>query len=140
MIRIIAVLSLMISGIFAITIEKFGQGLCVYQYLSPNSVTYLRDLYGVSSNDDVMIEACGYLSIIIGSVLLLIRNSKVIYSITLIILVAFEILLLNMMDTMPYKEIIYDSIAKCANYSVLGWTVLQFVFLILSGIYLFKNK
>ena len=85
-----------------------------------NSVTYFKELNGVSANDPSMLAMCGLVSIIFSIVLIFIKN-KYIYSSFAFILIIIELMLLGMMETASYKEIIYDSIAKCSNFSVLGW-------------------
>ena len=40
MLRYLATISLFLSGIAGYTIDKFGQDLCIYEYISMNSVTY----------------------------------------------------------------------------------------------------
>ena len=139
MIRYIAVIFLFLSGLAGYTIDKFGQDLCIHEYLKIGSITYFKELNGVSANDPSMLGMCGMLSIIFSIILIFIKN-KYIYSVTTFILLIFELALLNMVETVSYKEIIYDSITKCSNYSVLGWTIFQSIFLILSGFYCFKSK
>jgi hypothetical protein len=139
MIRYIAVIFLFLSGLAGYTIDKFGQDLCIHEYLKIGSITYFKELNGVSANDSSMLGMCGMLSIIFSIILIFIKN-KYIYSVTTFILLIFELALLNMVETVSYKEIIYDSITKCSNYSVLGWTIFQSIFLILSGFYCFKSK
>ena len=138
MLRYLAIISLFLSGIAGYTIDKFGQDLCIYEYISMNSVTYFKELNGVSANDPSMLAMCGLVSIIFSIVLIFINN-KYIYSSLAFILIIIELMLLGMMETASYKEIIYDSIAKCSNFSVLGWVALQAIFFILL-IFNMKNK
>ena len=139
MIRFIALIFLFLSGITATSINKFGQDLCVYEYLSRGTVTYFKELYGVSANDPSMLGMCGIFSIIFFIILLFIRN-KFVYLIVVVILLLLELIFLNMIETAPYQEIIYDSITQCSNYSVLLWVIFKTIFLILSGFYLLKQK
>jgi hypothetical protein len=139
MIRYVAILFLFLSGIGGYTIDKFGQDLCINEYIAIGTITYFKELNGVSANDPSMLGMCGLLSIIFSIILIFIRN-KYFYAIISLVLLFAELILLNMMETVSYKEIIYDSITKCSNYSTLLWLLFQAVFLILSGIYLFKNK
>jgi len=139
MIRYVAILFLFLSGIGGYTIDKFGQDLCINEYIAIGTITYFKELNGVSANDPSMLGMCGLLSIIFSIILIFIRNKYFYATISLVLLLA-ELILLNMMETVSYKEIIYDSITKCSNYSTLVWLLFQAMFLIFSGIYLFKNK
>lgn len=139
MIRYVAILFLFLSGIGGYTIDKFGQDLCINEYIAIGTITYFKELNGVSANDPSMLGMCGLLSIIFSIILIFIRN-KYFYTIVSLVLLLAELILLNMMETVPYKEIIYDSITKCSNYSTLLWLLFQAMFLIFSGIYIFKNK
>ncbi|WP_459660856.1 hypothetical protein ACL9Z5_000528 [Acinetobacter calcoaceticus] len=139
MIRYVAIIFLFLSGIGGYTIDKFRQDLCINEYIAIGTITYFKELNGVSANDPSMLGLCGLLSIIFSIILIFIRN-KYFYTIVTLILLGAELILLNMMETVSYKEIIYDSITKCSNYSTLAWFVFQTAFLILSGIYLFKRK
>jgi len=138
MIRQLAVLALFLSGIAGYTIDKFGQDLCIYEYISMNSITYFKELNGVSANDPSMLGMCGLVSIIFSVVLIFIKN-KYIYSSFAFFLIIIEFILLGMMETASYREIIYDSITKCRNFSVFGWVILQTIFIILSGLYIVKK-
>ncbi|WP_421833271.1 hypothetical protein [Acinetobacter baumannii] len=139
MIRYVAILFLFLSGIGGYTIDKFGQDLCINEYIAIGTITYFKELNGVSANDPSMLGMCGLLSIIFSIILIFIRN-KYFYTIVSLVLLLTELILLNMMETVSYKEIIYDSISKCSNYSTLVWLLFQAMFLIFSGIYIFKNK
>ncbi len=139
MIKYLAVVFLFLSGVAGYTIDKFGQDLCVYEYIAVNTVTYFKELNGVSANDPSMLGMCGLLSIILAIILIFIKN-KYIYVGLIFILLVLELTLLNMIETVSYKEIIYDSIVKCSNFSVLVWLLCQIAFLILSGIYLAKKQ
>jgi len=139
MIRYVAILFLFLSGIGGYTIDKFGQDLCINEYIAIGTITYFKELNGVSANDPSMLGMCGLLSIIFSIILIFIRN-KYFYTIVSLVLLLAELILLNMMETVSYKEIIYDSITKCSNYSTLLWLLFQAMFLIFSGIYIFKNK
>ncbi|MCH2072978.1 hypothetical protein [Acinetobacter pittii] len=139
MIRYVAILFLFLSGIGGYTIDKFGQDLCINEYIAIGTITYFKELNGVSANDPSMLGMCGLLSIIFSIILIFIRN-KYFYTIVSLVLLLAELILLNMMETVSYKEIIYDSITKCSNYSTLIWLLFQAMFLIFSGIYIFKNK
>ncbi|MNE06633.1 hypothetical protein D3C80_992280 [compost metagenome] len=139
MIRYVAILFLFLSGIGGYTIDKFGQDLCINEYIAIGTITYFKELNGVSANDPSMLGMCGLLSIIFSIILIFIRN-KYFYTIVSLVLLLAELILLNMMETVSYKEIIYDSITKCSNYSTLVWLLVQAMFLIFSGIYIFKNK
>ncbi|HEE5436349.1 hypothetical protein WKI22_09025 [Acinetobacter baumannii] len=139
MIRYVAILFLFLSGIGGYTIDKFGQDLCINEYIAIGTITYFKELNGVSANDPSMLGMCGLLSIIFSIILIFIRN-KYFYTIVSLVLLLAELILLNMMETVSYKEIIYDSITKCSNYSTLVWLLFQAMFLIFSGIYIFKNK
>lgn len=138
-IRYIAIIFLSLSGFAAYTVDKFGQDLCIYEYLSVGTITYFKDLNGVSSNDPSLLGMCGVLAIVVSMVLLFIKN-KYLYAFVVSILIFLELILLNMMETVSYKEIIYDSIVSCFNYSVLVWFLSQFVFFVISGFYLFRQK
>ncbi|AQV16014.1 hypothetical protein [Acinetobacter pittii] len=139
MIRYVAILFLFLSGIGGYTIDKFGQDLCINEYIAIGTITYFKELNGVSANDPSMLGMCGLLSIIFSIILIFIRN-KYFYTIVSLVLLLAELILLNMMETVSYKEIIYDSITKCSNYSTLVWLLFQAMFLVFSGIYIFKNK
>lgn len=139
MIRYVAILFLFLSGIGGYTIDKFGQDLCINEYIAIGTITYFKELNGVSANDPSMLGMCGLLSIIFSIILIFIRN-KYFYTVVSLVLLLAELILLNMMETVSYKEIIYDSITKCSNYSTLVWLLFQAMFLIFSGIYIFKNK
>jgi hypothetical protein len=139
MIRYIAVIFLFLSGMAGYTIDKFGQDLCIHEYIAIGTVTYFKELNGVSANDPSMLGMCGMLSIIFSIILIFIKNKYFYFIITFVLLV-FELTLLNMMETVPYKEIIYDSIINCSNYSAFGWIIFQVAFLILSGFYIIKSK
>lgn len=139
MIRYVAILFLFLSGIGGYTIDKFGQDLCINEYIAIGTITYFKELNGVSANDPSMLGMCGLLSIIFSIILIFIRN-KYFYTIVSLVLLLAELILLNMMETVSYKEIIYDSITKCSNYSTLVWLLFQAMFLIFSSIYIFKNK
>ncbi|GLG82219.1 hypothetical protein [Acinetobacter calcoaceticus] len=139
MIRYVAILFLFLSGIGGYTIDKFGQDLCINEYIAIGTITYFKELNGVSANDPSMLGMCGLLSIIFSIILIFIRN-KYFYIIVSLVLLLAELILLNMMETVSYKEIIYDSITKCSNYSTLVWLLFQAMFLIFIGIYIFKNK
>lgn len=104
-----------------------------------NSVTYFKELNGVSANDPSMLGMCGLVSIVFSVVLIFIKN-KYIYSSLAFFLIVIELILLGMLETASYKEIIYDSITKCLNFSVLGWVVLQAIFIIFSSFYVVKNE
>ncbi|MFI8146508.1 hypothetical protein [Acinetobacter sp. ABJ_C5_2] len=139
MIRYVAILFLFLSGIGGYTIDKFGQDLCINEYIAIGTITYFKELNGVSANDPSMLGMCGLLSIIFSIILIFIRN-KYFYTIISLVLFLAESILLNMMETVSYKEIIYDSITKCSNYSTLVWLLFQAIFSIFSGIYIFKKK
>ncbi|MFW1841785.1 hypothetical protein ACG9YY_02240 [Acinetobacter pittii] len=136
MIRYVAILFLFLSGIGGYTIDKFGQDLCINEYIAIGTITYFKELNGVSANDPSMLGICGLLSIIFSIILIFIRN-KYFYTIVSLVLLLAELILLNMMEIVSYKEIIYDSITKCSNYSTLVWLLFQAMFLIFSGIYIF---
>mgnify|MGYP006377051595 FL=1 len=139
MIRYVAIIFLFLSGIGGYTIDKFGQDLCINEYIAIGTITYFKELNGVSANDPSMLGVCGILSIICSLILIFIKN-KCLYSVVVLLLLCLELILLNMMETVSYKEIVYDSITQCSNYSALGWIVFQIIFFILSGFYIFKNK
>lgn len=139
MIRYVALVFLFLSGIGGYTINKFGQDLCINEYIAIGTITYFKELNGVSANDPSMLATCGVVSIIFLIILIFIKNKYFYVAMTFLLLV-LELILLNMMETVSYKEIIYDSITKCSNYSVLIWIVFQVAFLIFSGFYLFKRK
>ena len=139
MIRYVAIIFLFLSGIGGYTIDKFGQDLCINEYIAIGTITYFKELNGVSANDPSMLGVCGILSIICSIILIFIKN-KYLYSVVALLLLCLELILLNMMETVSYKEIVYDSITQCSNYSALGWIVFQIIFFILSGFYIFKNK
>ena len=139
MIRYVAIIFLFLSGIGGYTIDKFGQDLCINEYIAIGTITYFKELNGVSANDPSMLGVCGILSIICSIILIFIKN-KCLYSVVVLLLLCLELILLNMMETVSYKEIVYDSITQCSNYSALGWIVFQIIFFILSGFYIFKNK
>ena len=84
-----------------------------------NYVTYFKGLNGISANDPSMLGMCGLVSIFFSIVLIFIKN-KYIYSSLAFFLIVIELILLGMMETAPYREIIYDSITKCLNFSVIG--------------------
>lgn len=63
MTRYIAVLFL--SGFSNYTIDKFGQNLCISDYITTGTVTYFKELNGVSANDPSMLGMCGPLTIIL---------------------------------------------------------------------------
>ncbi|MDC5123755.1 hypothetical protein NRA16_17735 [Acinetobacter baumannii] len=138
MTRYIAVLFLFLSGLSAYTIDKFGQDLCISDYIATGTVTYFKELNGVSANDPSMLGMCGLIALIFSIILIFIKNKYFYVFITGVLLI-IELILLKMMETASYSEIIYDSITACGNYSVLGWALFQTVFLILSGFYLFKK-
>ncbi len=137
--RYIAVTFLLLSGIAAFTIDMFGQDLCIYEYISMGSITYFKELNGVSSNDPSMLGMCGLLSITFSIILIFIRN-KYAYSSIVLILLFLELILLNMIETASYKEIIYDSIMKCSNFSLLVWIVFHLSFLVTSIFYIIKHQ
>ena len=139
MIRYVAIIFLFLSGIGGYTIDKFGQDLCINEYIAIGTITYFKELNGVSANDPSMLGVCGILSIICSIILIFIKN-KYLYSVVALLLLCLELILLNMIETVSYKEIVYDSITQCSNYSALGWIVFQIIFFILSGFYIFKNK
>ena len=139
MIRYVAIIFLFLSGIGGYTIDKFGQDLCINEYIAIGTITYFKELNGVSANDPSMLGVCGILSIICSIILIFIKN-KYLYSVVALLLLCLELILLNMIETVSYKEIVYDSITQCSNYSALGWVLFQTIFLILSCIYLFKSK
>ena len=139
MIRYVAIIFLFLSGIGGYTIDKFGQDLCINEYIAIGTITYFKELNGVSANDPSMLGVCGILSIICSIILIFIQN-KYFYAVTTFLLLFLELIFLNMMETVSYKEIVYDSITQCSNYSALGWIVFQIIFFILSGFYIFKNK
>ena len=139
MIRYVAIIFLFLSGIGGYTIDKFGQDLCINEYIAIGTITYFKELNGVSANDPSMLGVCGILSIICSIILIFIKN-KYFYAVTTFLLLFLELIFLNMMETVSYKEIVYDSITQCSNYSALGWIVFQIIFFILSGSYIFKNK
>lgn len=138
MIRILAAISFAVSGLFAITIEKFNQGLCVFEYLKADSVTYLRELYGVSSDDYAMVVLCGWVAVFFGMILGFIKN-KFLFTIILLFALGCELVLLNMIDTVPYKTVLHDSVIQCANWSVLTWISLQLVSIVLTIVYLARH-
>lgn len=139
MIRYVAIVFLFLSGIGGYTIDKFGQDLCINEYIAIGTITYFKELNGVSANDPSMLATCGVVSIIFSIILIFIKNKSFYVAMTFLPFV-LELILLNMIETISYKEIIYDSIAQCANYSVLIWITFQAAFLISSGFYLFKRK
>ena len=139
MIRYVAIIFLFLSGIGGYTIDKFGQDLCINEYIAIGTITYFKELNGVSANDPSMLGVCVILSIICSIILIFIKN-KYLYSVVALLLLCLELILLNMIETVSYKEIVYDSITQCSNYSALGWIVFQIIFFILSGFYIFKNK
>lgn len=139
MIKYAAVLCLFLSGVAGYTIEQFGQDLCIDEYISVGTVTYFREMNGVSAHDPSMLGMCGMLSLIFSVILILIKN-QYFNSIITIILFISEFTFLNLMETASYQEIIYDSITTCSNDSVLGWGVFQVIFLILSIVYLYKDQ
>ena len=132
MIRYVAIIFLFLSGIGGYTIDKFGQDLCINEYIAIGTITYFKELNGVSANDPSMLGMCGLLSTIFSVVLIFIKN-KYLYSVVALLLLCLELILLNMMETVSYKEIVYDSITQCSNYSALGWIFFQIIFFILSG-------
>lgn len=138
MIRYVAIVFLFLSGIGGYTIDKFGQDLCINEYIAIATITYFNQLNGVSANDPSMLVMCGGVSIIFSIILTFIKN-KYVYVATAFLLLVLELILLNMMETVLYKEIIYDSITYCANYSVLIWFIFQLAFLVFSSFYLLKR-
>lgn len=139
MIRYVAIVFLFLSGIGGYTIDKFGQDLCINEYITIGTITYFKELNGVSANDPSMLATCGVVSIIFSIILIFIKNKCFYVAMTFLLLV-LELILLNMMETVSHKEIIYDSIVQCTNYSVLIWITFQAAFLTLSCFYLFKRK
>ena len=139
MIRILAVLSMITSGFFAITVEKFNQGLCVFEYIGRNKITYIRDLMSSSSGDAEMMIVSGYVLIFFGITLYFIKN-KIVFVILFILAFLLQIIILNMIDTLPYKTVLYDSIFQCNNWSVLGWFLMQVITMVLTVIYLARNN
>ena len=139
MIRIFAAFSFILAGFFAATVEKFNQGLCVFEYLGVNKITFLRELQGVSSDDYIMLVISGYILIIFGIILGFVKN-KIAWGVLLFIALCIELILLRMIDTAPYTEIIYDSIFKCSNYSLMGWLIFHVIALVLSVVYFARNN
>ncbi|ENX39948.1 hypothetical protein [Acinetobacter courvalinii] len=139
MMRYVAIVFLFLSGIGGYTIDKFGQDLCINEYIAIGTITYFKELNGISANDPSMLATCGVVSIIFSIILIFIKNKCFYVAMTFLLLV-LEVILLNMMETVSYIEIIYDSITQCANYSVLIWVTFQAAFLISSCFYLFKRK
>lgn len=139
MIRILAALSIIVSGFFATTVEKFNQGLCVFEYIGKNKVTYIRDLMSSSSGDVDMMIVSGSVLIFFGMILYFIKN-KIIFIILFAIALFFELIFLNMIDTLPYKTVLYDSVFQCGNWSVLGWFVMQLIAMALTVVYLARNS
>ncbi len=137
MIRYLSILFLLISGIAGYTIDKFGQDLCLSEYIAVGTVTYFKELQGVSANDPSMLSMCGIFSIIFSIILILIKN-KYLYLAVVLILFILEFIFMNMMETASYTEIIYDSITQCSNLSVLGWVLGQLIGFIGSIWYIFK--
>ncbi len=138
MVRYIALLCLFVSGIAGYTTDQFKQDLCIYEYIAIGTVTYFKELNGVSANDPSMLGMCSILSVIFSIILIFIKN-KYFYLIGLFVLFSLELMLLNMMETASYKEIIYDSITKCSNISALCWMIGQVSFLLLSVVYVVKS-
>ncbi len=139
MMRYLSILFFLMSGIAGYTIDKLGQDLCLSDYIAVGTVTYFKELQGVSANDPSMLSICGILSIIFSVILILIKN-KYLYLTVIFILFILEFIFINMMETASYTEIIYDSITKCSNLSVLGWVAGQLIGLIGSICYIFKNN
>ena len=139
MIRILAVLGMIISGFFATTVEKFNQGLCVFEYIGRNKITYIRDLMSSSSGDAEMMIVSGYVLIFFGIILYFIKN-KIAFVILFILAFILQLIILNMIDTLPYKTVLYDSIFQCNNWSVLGWFLMQVITMVLTVIYLARNN
>ena len=139
MIRILAVLSMIISGFFATIVEKFNQGLCVFEYIGRNKITYIRDLMSSSSGDAEMMIVSGYVLIFFGIILYFIKN-KIVFVILFILAFLLQLIILNMIDTLPYKTVLYDSIFQCNNWSVLGWFLMQVSTMVLTVIYLARNN
>lgn len=139
MIRYVALVFLFLSGIGGYTINKFGQDLCINEYIAIETITYFKELNGVSANDPSMLATCGVVSIIFSIILIFIKNKYFYIAMTFLLLV-LELILLNMMETVSYKEIIYDSITQCSNYSALIWFVSQLAFFGLSCVYLFRKN
>lgn len=115
MIRYVAIVFLFLSGIGGYTIDKFGQDLCINEYIAIRTITYFKELNGVSANDPSMLATCGVVSIIFSIILIFIKNKCFYVAMTFLLLV-LELILLNMIETVSYKEIIYGSITQCANY------------------------
>ena len=90
MLRYLATISLFLSGIAGYTIDKFGQDLCIYEYISMNSVTYFKELNGVSANDPSMLAMCGLVSIIFSIVLIFIKNKYIYSSFAFILIIIVE--------------------------------------------------
>ncbi|ENU21572.1 hypothetical protein F993_03493 [Acinetobacter proteolyticus] len=139
MMRYLSIFFLLMSGIAGYTIDKFGQDLCLSDYIAVGTITYFKELQGVSANDPSMLSICGIFSIIFSIILILIKN-KYLYLTVIIILFILEFILMHMIETASYTEILYDSITKCSNLSILGWVVGQLIGLIGSICYIFKNN
>lgn len=137
--RYIALISLLISGIAALYVDHFAAGLCVYEYLAAEQVVYLKDLAGVSNDDIVMLEICGIFSILFVFILVACKN-KIVYGLLSGFLLLIQIMLLNMMDTLPYKSIIYHSIYYCGNTVLLIWLISLITFYTLSVLNLWQPQ
>jgi hypothetical protein len=142
-IKLLAVVFLFLSGVAASNVESFGQGLCIYEYFSQGTVTYYSELQGSASDDLAMIKVCGILAVIFSIIIflpLIAVRIKIIYAFMLILLLVAELIILNMIEAVPYKEVIYDSIVYCSNYAMIVWIICKIFFLISSGYYLFKYE
>ena len=86
-----------------------------------------------------MVGLCGWVAVFFGIVLYFVKN-KILFTTILLFAFGLELMLLNMIDTVPYKTVLYDSIFQCNNWSVLGWFLMQVITMVLTVIYLARNN
>lgn len=135
MLRYIAILCLFLSGYFGCTVQSFGQDLCIYEYISVDTLTFFKELQGVGSTDAVILSLYS-VSVCIFSIFLIFIRHKVFYAIFSIALTLLTLFLLTLFDTYSFDKILIDSIFRCSNYSLLLLMLFLFFYWFLSLIFL----
>lgn len=139
MYKYLAIVFLFFSGCIGFTVQNFGQDLCISNYIAINTVTFFKELNGVSSNDPIILHICSLLAVIFSGILAFVKNKRL-YLILLCIFTLSDLFTLTLFETVSFKEVLISSTFNCFNYSLSISAIFLILYWIFSLLFLIKSK
>lgn len=115
-----------------------GQGNLCFE-LDSQTIIYLTEINGTGGDDAIAFKLLALFTLLYAIILFFIKN-KVLYILTIILYGVIQYFIFLFIESTSVFNLIVDSIYVCQNTFLLIWLILLFLFIILSGLYLYKNK